>query len=51
VNFENIIEIIFWNRFSHATKKGNGTIEVKTGSSNVASITKAKSGNLLVVRN
>lgn len=32
-------------------KKGNGTIEVKAGSSSITSITKGKTGNLVVVRN
>lgn len=37
-------------RFTHnKLKKGNGTIEVKAGSTSITTITKGKSGNLLVV--
>lgn len=47
-NFVNLI--LFPLRFTHSMGNKTGTIEIEHGNSQVSTISKAKSGNLVVVR-
>lgn len=50
-NVRNFVYLIFFHlRLTHSMGKKTGTIEIEHGNSQVSTISKSKSGNLVVVR-